>query len=135
MEEALPDAKYQCYIVHFYRNTFSIVPRPKVKLVAKMLKSILAQEDKKAVRKKARAAVSQLKEMELKKAAKKVENNMKQNKYWASAPPKMKSSINRFWNYASTSRNRRNSRKRVLSVFWTFVQTSALFVKYCSNLK
>ena len=30
-----PDAKYQRCTVHFYRNVFSVVPRSKVKLVAK----------------------------------------------------------------------------------------------------
>ena len=35
--EVFPDAKYQRCTVHFYRNVFSVVPRSKVKLVAKML--------------------------------------------------------------------------------------------------
>ena len=35
--EVFPDAKYQRSIVHFYRNVFSVVPRSKVKMVAKML--------------------------------------------------------------------------------------------------
>ena len=33
--EVFPDAKYQRCTVHFYRNVFSVVPRSKVKLVAK----------------------------------------------------------------------------------------------------
>lgn len=41
--EVFPDAKYQHCTVHFYRNVFSVVPRSKVKLVAKMLKAIHAQ--------------------------------------------------------------------------------------------
>ena len=53
-----PDAKYQRCTVHFYRNVFSIVPRSKVKLVAKMLKAIHAQESKKASREKAKAVVA-----------------------------------------------------------------------------
>ena len=44
--EVYPDAKYQRCVVHFYRNVFSVVPRAKVKLVAKMLKAIHAQESK-----------------------------------------------------------------------------------------
>ena len=36
--EVFPDAKYQRCTVHFYRNVFSVVPRSRVKLVAKMLK-------------------------------------------------------------------------------------------------
>ena len=48
--EVFPEAKYQRCTVHFYRNIFSATPRPKVKLVAKMLKAIHAQESKKAAR-------------------------------------------------------------------------------------
>ena len=35
--EVFPKAKYQRCIVHFYRNVFSVTPRSKMKLVAKML--------------------------------------------------------------------------------------------------
>ena len=41
--EVFPEAKYQRCTVHFYRNVFSVTPRSKVKLVAKMLKAIHAQ--------------------------------------------------------------------------------------------
>ncbi len=44
--EVFPEAKYQRCTVHFYRNVFSVTPRPKVKLVAKMLKAIHAQESR-----------------------------------------------------------------------------------------
>ena len=47
--EVFPDAKYQRCTVHFYRNIFSVVPKSKVKIVAKMLKAIYAQESKKGV--------------------------------------------------------------------------------------
>jgi transposase-like protein len=50
----------------FYRNVFSVVPRSKVKLVAKMLKAIHAQESKKAAREKAKAVVEELRSMKLK---------------------------------------------------------------------
>ena len=55
-----PDAKYQRCTVHFYRNVFSVVPKSKVKIVAKMLKAIHAQESKKASREKAKAVVAEL---------------------------------------------------------------------------
>ena len=42
--EVFPDAKYQRCIVHFYRNVFSVVPKSKVKIVAKMLKATHTQE-------------------------------------------------------------------------------------------
>ena len=71
--EVFPDAKYQRCTVHFYRNVFSVVPRSKIKIVAKMLKAIHAQESKKASREKAAAVVSELKTMKLPEAAKKVE--------------------------------------------------------------
>ena len=65
--EVYPEAKYQRCTVHFYRNVFSATPRSKMKIVAKMLKAIHAQEDKKA------AQVAQaLREMKLPEAAKKV---------------------------------------------------------------
>ena len=41
--EVFPQAKYQRCTVHFYRNVFSVVPRSKAKLVAKMLKAIHTQ--------------------------------------------------------------------------------------------
>ncbi len=66
--EVFPDAKYQRCTVHFYRNVFSVVPRSKVKLVAKMLKAIHAQESKKAAHEKARAVIAKLREMKLKEA-------------------------------------------------------------------
>ncbi|MDO4733020.1 MAG: transposase, partial [Bacillota bacterium] len=74
--EVFPDAKYQRCTVHFYRNVFSVAPRSKVKLVAKMLKAIHAQENKKAAREKAKSVAAQLKEMKLKEAAKKVEDSV-----------------------------------------------------------
>ena len=58
--EVFPEAKYQRCVVHFYRNIFSVVPKSKVKNVAKMLKAIHAQESKKASREKAAAVVAEL---------------------------------------------------------------------------
>ena len=71
--EVFPEAKYQRCTVHFYRNVFSVVPKSKVKNVAKMLKAIHAQESKKAARGKAKAVVAELRAMKLPEAAKKVE--------------------------------------------------------------
>ncbi len=48
--EVFPEAKYQRCTVHFYRNVFSVVPKSKIKLVAKMLKAIHSQESKKCQR-------------------------------------------------------------------------------------
>ena len=71
--EVYPEAKYQRCTVHFYRNVFSVVPRSKGKIVAKMLKAIHAQESKSAAREKAKLVIAALKEMKLKEAAAKVE--------------------------------------------------------------
>lgn len=76
--EVFPDAKYQRCVVHFYRNVFSCVPRSKMKLVAKMLKAIHAQESKSAAREKAKQVVSDLRDMKLKEAAKKIEDSIEE---------------------------------------------------------
>ena len=75
--EVFPEAKYQRCTVHFYRNVFSVVPKSKVKIVAKMLKAIHAQESKKASREKAKAVVSELRAMKLKEAAMKLKEAAK----------------------------------------------------------
>ncbi|PKM73091.1 MAG: IS256 family transposase [Firmicutes bacterium HGW-Firmicutes-16] len=84
--EVFPEAKYQRCIVHFYRNVFSVVPRSKAKLVAKMLKAIHAQESKAAARKKADEVVQMLREMKLKEAAKKVEDSVDETLTYADFP-------------------------------------------------
>lgn len=73
-----PEGKCQRCTVHFYRNVFSVTPRTKGKLVAKMLKAIHAQESKKAVREKAKAVVEELRFMKLKESAKKVEDGIEE---------------------------------------------------------
>ena len=84
--EVFPEAKYQRCIVHFYRNVFSAVPKSKVKDVARMLKAIHSQENKKASREKARAVVAELQAMKLKEAAKKVENGIEETLTYCEFP-------------------------------------------------
>lgn len=84
--EVFPEAKYQRCVVHFYRNVFSVVPKSKVKLVAKMLKAIHAQESKKAAREKAKAVVSELQAMKLKEAAKKVADGIEETLTYGDFP-------------------------------------------------
>ncbi len=67
--EVFPQAKYQRCTVHFYRNVFSVTPRSKIKLVAKMLKAIHTQESKAAAREKARQVAADLTAMKLPEAA------------------------------------------------------------------
>jgi len=84
--EVFPNAKYQRCTVHFYRNVFSATPRSKVKLVAKMLKAIHAQESKNAAREKAKAVIQELRVMKLPEAAKKVEDGIEETLTYADFP-------------------------------------------------
>ena len=84
--EVFPEAKYQRCTVHFYRNVFSVTPRSKVKLVAKMLKAIHAQENKKAAREKANSVVEELRTMKLSEAAKKVEAGVEETLTYCDFP-------------------------------------------------
>ena len=84
--EVFPEAKYQRCTVHFYRNVFSVVPKSKVKNVAKMLKAIHAQESKKAARDKAKAVVAELRAMKLPEAAKKVEAGIEETLTYCDFP-------------------------------------------------
>ena len=84
--EVFPEAKYQRCVVHFYRSVFSVVPKSKVKNVAKMLKAIHAQESKKASREKAAAVVTELKAMKLPEAAKKVEAGIEETLTYCDFP-------------------------------------------------
>ena len=84
--EVFPQAKYQRCTVHFYRNVFSVVPKQKVKDVAKMLKAIHAQEDKEAAMEKAASVVEKLRSMRLTKAADKVEENIEETLTYMNFP-------------------------------------------------
>lgn len=84
--EVFPEAKYQRCVVHFYRNVFSVVPRSKMKLVAKMLKAIHAQESREASLEKAKTVVAALREMKLKEAAKKIEDSVEETLTYTDFP-------------------------------------------------
>jgi transposase-like protein len=84
--EVYPEAKYQRCIVHFYRNIFSVVPRGKTALVAKMLKAIHAQESKAASREKADQVITVLTEMKLKEAAKKIKDGIEETLTYTEFP-------------------------------------------------
>ena len=84
--EVFPNAKYQRCTVHFYRNIFSVVPRSKGKLVAKMLSAIHAQESKAAALAKAKDVVAALKDLKLKEAAKKVEDSVEETLTYMAFP-------------------------------------------------
>lgn len=71
--ELFPQAQWQRCVVHFYRNVFSNVPKSKVGDVARMLKAIHAQEDRRSAQDKSREVVAKLKTMRLTRAAELVE--------------------------------------------------------------
>jgi putative transposase len=71
--EYYPDAGWQRCVVHFYRNVFSHVPRPKMREVAAMLKAIHAAEDVAEAREKALRVGAKLREQRMTKAAELVE--------------------------------------------------------------
>ena len=84
--EVFLDAKYQRCTVRFYHNVFSVIPRSKAKTVAKMLKTIHAQESKNAAREKAKTVVAELHEIKLKEAAKKVEDGIEETLTYCDFP-------------------------------------------------
>ena len=76
--EFFPDAAWQRCVVHFYRNVFSHVPRPKMREAAAMLKAIHAAEDVQAAREKARQVVAKLREQRLTRASELVETSIEE---------------------------------------------------------
>ena len=129
--EVFPDAKYQRCTVHFYRNVFSVVPKSKVKIVAKMLKAIHAQESKKASREKANAVVAELRAMKLKEAAKKVEDGIEETLTYCDFPSE-------HWTRIRTNnvieRLNREIRRRT-RVVGTFPDGNSALMLVCARLR
>jgi transposase-like protein len=73
--EFLPGAQWQRCVVHFYRNVFSLVPSGKVRDIARMLKAIHAQEDRKAAAEKMASVIAELRAMKLARAAELLEQS------------------------------------------------------------
>lgn len=98
--EFFPDACWQRCVVHFYRNVFSHVPRPKMREVAAMLKAIHASEDAAAAREKASQVVAKLRASRLMKAAELVETSVGETlayyafpeSHWCASGPTTRSS-------------------------------------------
>lgn len=86
MRKTLDGTKYQRFVVHLYRNIFSVVPRSKMKAVAKMLKAIHSQENKKAAREKAKVIIEELKLVKLKEAADKLEKGIEETLTYMAFP-------------------------------------------------
>jgi putative transposase len=82
----LPEARYQCCMVHFYRNVFSHVPSTRVREVSPMLKAIHAQESREAADNKAKAIVDDLRASRMGKAADLVEQAVHETMTYYSFP-------------------------------------------------
>ena len=129
--EVFPDAKYQRCTVHFYRNVFSVVPKQKVKEVAKMLKAIHAQEDKKAAMEKAVSVAGKLRAMKLSKAAQKVEEGIAETLTYMSFPSE-------HWTRIRTNNTleRLNKEiKRRTKVVGTFPDGQSALMLVCARLR
>ena len=129
--EVFPDARYQRCTVHFYRNVFSVVPKSKVKIVAKMLKAIHAQESKKASREKAKAVIAELRAMKLNEAARKVEDGIEETLTYCDFPSE-------HWTRIRTNnvieRLNREIRRRT-RVVGTFPDGNSALMLVCARLR
>ncbi len=129
--EVFPKAKYQRCIVHFDRNVFSVMPKSKVKIAAKMLKAIHVQESRKASREKAKAVVAELKAMKLKEAAKKIEDGIEETLTCCAFPSE-------HWTRIRTNnvieRLNREIRRRT-RVVGTFPDGSSALMLVCARLR
>lgn len=129
--EVYPDAKYQRCVVHFYRNMFSVVPRSKMKSVAKMLKAIHSQESKKAAREKAKAVIEELKQMKLKEAAEKLEKGIEETLTYMAFPYEHWSKI-RTTNLVERINREIKRRTRVVG---TFPDGNSALMLVCARLR
>lgn len=107
------------------------VPRSKMRLVAKRLKAIHAQENKKAAREKARAVVAQLREMKLKEAAKKADDGVEETLTYCDFPSE-------HWTKIRTNnvieRLNREIRRRT-RVVGTFPDGNSALMLVCARLR
>ena len=129
--EVFPDSKYQRCVVHFYRKVFSVVLKSKVKIVAKMLKAIHAQDSKHASRENAKAIAAKLKAMKLKEAAKKVEDGTEETLTYCDFPSE-------HWTRIRTNnvieRLNREIRRRT-RVIGTFPNGTSALMLACARLR
>ena len=123
--------KYQRCTVHFYRNIFSVTPKSKIKLVSKMLKAIHASENKAAAREKARQVAAELRNMKLKEAAQKLEDDIEETITYMSFPYE-------HWNRIRTNytieRLNREIRRRT-KVVGTFPDGKSALMLVCARLR
>ena len=99
-------------IERYRRRESSVVPKSEVKIVAKMLKAIHAQESKKASREKAKTVVAELRAIKLKEAAKKVEDGIEETLTYCTFPSEHRTRIR-----TNNVIERLNRRTRVVGAF------------------
>ena len=125
------DTKYHRCTVNFHHNVFSIVPKSKAKIVAKMLKALHVQESKKASREKAKAVVSELRAMKLKEAARKVGDGIEETLTYCDFPSE-------HWTRIHTNnvieRRNREIRRRT-RVVGTFPDGNSALMLVCARLR
>lgn len=129
--EVFSDAKYQCCTVHFCRNVFTVVPKQKVKDVAKMLKAIHAQEDKAVALQKTAAVVEKFRSMRLTKAFQKVDESITETLTYMNFPME-------HWTRIRTNNTleRRNKEiKRRTKVVGTFPDRQSALRLVCARLR
>ena len=129
--EVFPETQYQRCTVHFYRNVFSVVPKSKVKIVAKMLKAIHAQESKKASCEKAKAVVTELRAMKQKEAAKKVEDGIEETLTYCDFPSEYWTRI-RTYNVIERLNGEIRRRTRMVG---TFPDGNSALMLVCARLR
>ena len=128
----LKGVSFETAIIERYRRRESgVVPKSKVKIVAKMLKAIHAQESKKASREKAKAVVAELRAMKLKEAAKKVEDGIEETLTYCDFPSE-------HWTRIRTNnvieRLNREIRRRT-RVVGTFPDGNSALMLVCARLR
>ena len=115
----------------FLPQRFLCCAQSKVKIVAKMLKAIHAQESKKASREKAKAVVAELRAMKLKEAAKKVEDGIEETLTYCDFPSE-------HWTRIRTNnvieRLNREIRRRT-RVVGTFPDGNSALMLVCARLR
>lgn len=129
--QVFPDAKYQRCTVHFYRNVFSVVPKQKVKEVAKMLKAIHDQEDREAALQKATSVAEKLRGMRLTKAAQKVKESISETLTYMSFPSEHWTRIR----INNTLERLNKEIKRRTKVVGTFPDGQSALMLVCARLR
>ena len=119
--------------IYLHRNWDSVIPRSKMKTVARMLKTIHAQESKAACRKKAKEVAETLRAMRLPEAAKKTEDGVEETLTYTDFPAEHWTRI-RTNNVLERLNREIRRRTRVVGSFPDGTLLSCLFAPACAML-